>query len=529
MPNLDRLASRGVVFTNATTVSPMTRPTVAALLTGLAPDRSGVRNNVTDRLGKDVPTLAAIYRGRGSATAAFVTTPFVSYVAGFDRGFDVFDGPDDISVGPTRYGPPVVNGEKAVRSLAAWISALPRERSFFAWVHLADLHSVAIWGSLEEASGLYRSRLGVVDAALGAAFDAIEKAGRSAETEIVVVGTHGTHLGEKGARGDSFWLDAAALRVPLVWAGKALGAGRGGGRKDPRRVALPDLAMTLASLAGGALDSRAEGEDLLGGHDSSGSRRRQAWSWATDDQFAWPPMTAAEDADGTWRAFDSEDLAESRSQDGATKRPAAARPARPRSLALSPETRQKLLDAGIVLGRQGPVQMPAPERRNATIEKLLKLRALAAALAPRKTVAEFDEIEKVLPGNLAALVSRIYYDAAFGQVDSASSVAARLLTSYPDRPDSLHWAAHAWWIAKDYSKVQALLEATLSIGVAEPEVHYDLACLRAVQKDMPAAMAQLREAVDAGYRNWSWMERDADLASLRKDPGWVELRKAHGR
>jgi arylsulfatase A-like enzyme len=45
-PNLDRLASRGVYFTNAYTVSPICGPSRASVLTGMRPETTGVCNNV---------------------------------------------------------------------------------------------------------------------------------------------------------------------------------------------------------------------------------------------------------------------------------------------------------------------------------------------------------------------------------------------------------------------------------------------------------------------------------------------------
>jgi arylsulfatase A-like enzyme len=47
-PNLDRLAARGVTFTNAHTASSVCNPSRAAFLTGLRPSTSGVYGNATD-------------------------------------------------------------------------------------------------------------------------------------------------------------------------------------------------------------------------------------------------------------------------------------------------------------------------------------------------------------------------------------------------------------------------------------------------------------------------------------------------
>lgn len=44
-PNIDRLAKRGALFTNAHTASPLCNPSRTALLTGMRPDTTGIYNN----------------------------------------------------------------------------------------------------------------------------------------------------------------------------------------------------------------------------------------------------------------------------------------------------------------------------------------------------------------------------------------------------------------------------------------------------------------------------------------------------
>jgi arylsulfatase A-like enzyme len=44
-PNIDRLARRGVLFTNAHCVSPICGPSPAAVLTGMRPETTGVYHN----------------------------------------------------------------------------------------------------------------------------------------------------------------------------------------------------------------------------------------------------------------------------------------------------------------------------------------------------------------------------------------------------------------------------------------------------------------------------------------------------
>ena len=54
-PNIDRLAARGFLFTNAHCASPACRPSRAAVLTGRMPDKTGVWSNESESLGKVMP------------------------------------------------------------------------------------------------------------------------------------------------------------------------------------------------------------------------------------------------------------------------------------------------------------------------------------------------------------------------------------------------------------------------------------------------------------------------------------------
>jgi arylsulfatase A-like enzyme len=69
-PNIDRLSSEGVHFTNAFCTNPMCMPNRATLLTGLYPNVHGVRSNGMI-LSKDVPTITQNLSKKGWYTAAF--------------------------------------------------------------------------------------------------------------------------------------------------------------------------------------------------------------------------------------------------------------------------------------------------------------------------------------------------------------------------------------------------------------------------------------------------------------------------
>jgi arylsulfatase A-like enzyme len=59
-PNIDRLAKRGILFTNAHCVAPACNPSRAAVFSGMQPMQTGVYSNSSDRIRKAQPDLALL-------------------------------------------------------------------------------------------------------------------------------------------------------------------------------------------------------------------------------------------------------------------------------------------------------------------------------------------------------------------------------------------------------------------------------------------------------------------------------------
>jgi Flp pilus assembly protein TadD len=58
-----------------------------------------------------------------------------------------------------------------------------------------------------------------------------------------------------------------------------------------------------------------------------------------------------------------------------------------------------------------------------------------------------------------------------------------------------------------------------------PTAHYNLACSLALSKRKTAALQELRQAVQLGYRDFDWMEQDPDLEALKHHPEFQALLK----
>jgi arylsulfatase A-like enzyme len=135
MPAIVALGRGAWVFEQAVSAAPLTMPSVAALMTGLYPDRAGVvSHDRRTRLACDSPTLAEIARQAGYHTAAIVANPWLASPAtGYDRGFDTYKTRRTEKLGAGRLD------ARQVTDLA--LQALATARApLLLWVHYIDAH-----------------------------------------------------------------------------------------------------------------------------------------------------------------------------------------------------------------------------------------------------------------------------------------------------------------------------------------------------------------------------------------------------
>ncbi len=154
-PNIDSLASEGVVFENAYTAVPRTFPSLCSFLTGKYAHRHGARNNFHHALPDFNLTLPEILKGEGYLTGAVVTNLMLQAHRKLSRGFDYYLETDHQNFQAQKV--PALrlldflglsyplrsfwdNQARRTKSEALKFIKQNRDRQFFLWIHFFDPH-----------------------------------------------------------------------------------------------------------------------------------------------------------------------------------------------------------------------------------------------------------------------------------------------------------------------------------------------------------------------------------------------------
>ena len=114
------------------------------------------------------------------------------------------------------------------------------------------------------------------------------------------------------------------------------------------------------------------------------------------------------------------------------------------------------------------------------------------------------------------------------QLDFELEFFEKLLRRLPDHVDALRVQADNCCEKGLLKEGLRLDQALVGLRPADPAAHYDLACRYACLAQPDLAIQSLRKAVELGYSDFQTMTADRDLESIRKDPRFRALLKAHG-
>jgi arylsulfatase A-like enzyme/Flp pilus assembly protein TadD len=265
-PQLDALASQGVVFEHAYSQAPITPVSHATILTGTFPQYHGIRN-FGDRLPPSIPFLPEILHAQGYHTGAFVGSiildPKNGFASGFERGFDVYNaGFHRQKTGERREASMQRRGEVTLGYVLEWLGQR-KKGPFFLWFHLWDAHDPynppePFRSRFPKAP--YNGGIAYVDATVGKLLDYLRKQGLYDNTLIAVAADHGESLGDHGELTHSIFLYDATIHVPLLL---KLSGNRSVGQRVSSAASLVDLAPTILEALGQTPPPAMQGRSLL--------------------------------------------------------------------------------------------------------------------------------------------------------------------------------------------------------------------------------------------------------------------------
>ena len=229
-PNIDFLASEGVLWENAFATAPYTLASTGSLLTGLYPDFHGVIGS-GDRLPEEFQTMAETFQDNGYETGMFLATPNATAIFGYTQGFEHVWSPKR-----------VINADEISRQVVQWLTKIGKNK-FFAYVHVREPHDpltppqdylrlfrddpnfrlpeydYGIAPPAEDQSKIidaYDANLAFGDAGVGNMVQHLRNTGLWEKTIVIVLSDHGEAFWEHGIQGHNRTLYDEMIRIPLL-------------------------------------------------------------------------------------------------------------------------------------------------------------------------------------------------------------------------------------------------------------------------------------------------------------------------
>ncbi|NUO07813.1 MAG: sulfatase [Candidatus Brocadia sp.] len=255
--HIDRIATDGILFSQAVSQAPYTPASHASIFTGLNPFNHGIRQFIGFKINPKAMTLAERLKRDGFQTGGFVGSNAMGEIYGLHRGFDIYDSDSNQSIGKVGNLKLFRRDHKEVTEKALqWMSKT--DGRFFLFVHYFDVHETSehpityqplyqILKMKEVDQSVRRITQFLIDKVL---YD---------DTVIVILSDHGNDFGihEPGHRE---YLYDTTLLVPLI-----IKADRSfSGLRISRQVRLIDVMPTVLELLGLPIDNSEDCEQMEG-------------------------------------------------------------------------------------------------------------------------------------------------------------------------------------------------------------------------------------------------------------------------
>ncbi len=222
-PILDRIASEGVLFSNAASTVPFTLPAHSSIMTGTYPPWHGVRENVGFTLAEGTPTIAEELEASGRLTAGFVSAFVLDERWGIGRGFGHYFDDFDLDAMETANLSSVQRpGEETIAEAIRWLDAGQNDQPgtpFFLWLHLYDPHDPYTPPEpykSEYPAHPYDGEVAYTDAILGRFIEALESRGVLDKSLLILTADHGEGLGDHKEAFHGYFVYETTIHVPLI-------------------------------------------------------------------------------------------------------------------------------------------------------------------------------------------------------------------------------------------------------------------------------------------------------------------------
>lgn len=265
-PNINRLASEGILFEHNIVQTPLTLPSHSSILTGTHPLFHGIRDNAGFYLEENHITLAEVLKTKGYSTAAFVGAFVLDSRWGLDQGFDYYYDNFDLTKYKTISLDSVQRrGDEVLSEACKWLENNSQNK-FFAWIHLYDPHTPYDPPEPYRTQysgrrfGLYDGEIAYVDLLMGDFRNFMEEKNLLNKTLIIFTADHGESLGEHKENAHGFFIYDSDIRVPLII---RFPENKFQGNMISNQVRSIDIMPTVLHLIGEKISENVQGESLL--------------------------------------------------------------------------------------------------------------------------------------------------------------------------------------------------------------------------------------------------------------------------
>ena len=108
-------------------------------------------------------------------------------------------------------------------------------------------------------------------------------------------------------------------------------------------------------------------------------------------------------------------------------------------------------------------------------------------------------------------------------LDFEISFYEKILQENPDFVDALIALGDTYTRRGRYEEGLKVDQRLARLKPDDPVVHYNLACSYSLLKMAEPSLKALKKAIQLGYRDFAFMQRDPDLEFIRRDPRYEEL------